>query len=310
MPISVYPDPIVSLQTDPYSCLGSIHDVEAIVTGGTPSSTNQFTWYLYTVSFSDSVKEQGPNLSSSMSYLSTGDTNVVVYLNNSGFGCDLAIDTTIIIAIEPAIASFDVTPNVQSFFNPTFDFINTSINATNYSWNLGECNPTLDYSELFTTPTPYYDPNSFNIVNYTYGCPPGIYEIQLIATNMGYCPDTLIQSIKIEPDALLYVPNAFTPDGKLSNNYFYPVFSHAIDPNDYAFRIYNRWGEIIFETNELPEIPTTTQNTKGAWNGDAPRPYGGKIKPVQDQVYIWEVYYRLPNTDNPVRITGHVTVLR
>ena len=312
LPISVYPDPIVSLQTDPYSCLGSIHDVEAIVTGGTPSSTNQFTWYLYTVSFSDSVKEQGPNLSSSMSYLSTGDTNVVVYLNNSGFGCDLAIDTTIIIAIEPAIASFDVTPNVQSFFNPTFDFINTSINATNYSWNLGECNPTLDYSELFTTPTPYYDPNSFNIVNYTYGCPPGIYEIQLIATNMGYCPDTLIQSIKIEPDALLYVPNAFTPDGKLSNNYFYPVFSHAIDPNDYVFRIYNRWGEIIFETNELPEIPTTTQNTKGAWNGERPRLLGGnqEVEKVQDQVYIWEVYYRLPNTDNPVRITGHVTVLR
>ena len=308
--ISVYPDPIVSLQTDPYACLGSIHDVEAIVTGGTPSSTNQFTWYLYTVSFSDSVKEQGPNLLSSMGYLSTGDTNVVVYLNNSGFGCDLAIDTTFIIAIEPAIASFDVTPNVQSFFNPTFDFINSSINATNYSWDLGECDPTLDYSELFTSPTPYYDPNSFNILNYTYGCPPGVYEIQLIATNMGYCPDTLIQSIKIEPDALLYVPNAFTPDGKLSNNYFYPVFSHAIDPNDYAFRIYNRWGEIIFETNELPEIPTTTQNTKGAWNGDAPRPYGGKVKTVQDQVYIWEVYYRLPNTDNPVRITGHVTVLR
>jgi hypothetical protein len=308
--ISVYPDPIVSLQTDPYACLGSIHDVEAIVTGGTPSSINQFTWYLYTVSFSDSVKEQGPNLLSSMGYLSTGDTNVVVYLNNSGFGCDLAIDTTFIIAIEPAIASFDVTPNVQSFFNPTFDFINSSINATNYSWDLGECDPTLDYSELFTSPTPYYDPNSFNILNYTYGCPPGVYEIQLVATNMGYCPDTLIQSIKIEPDALLYVPNAFTPDGKLSNNYFYPVFSHAIDPNDYAFRIYNRWGEIIFETNELPEIPTTTQNTKGAWNGEAPRPYGGKLKSVQDQVYIWEVYYRLPNTDNPVRITGHVTVLR
>ena len=134
---------------------------------------------------------------------------MVVYLNNSGFGCDLAIDTTFIIAIEPAIASFDATPNVQSFFNPTFDFINSSINATNYSWNLGECDPTLDYSELFTSPTPYYDPNSFNILNYTYGCPPGVYEIQLIATNMGYCPDTLIQSIKIEPDALLYVPNAF-----------------------------------------------------------------------------------------------------
>jgi hypothetical protein len=137
-----------------------------------------------------------------------------------------------------------------------------------------------------------------------------VYDVQLIASNMGYCPDTTIISIRIEPDALLYVPNSFTPDGKGLNNYFYPVFSHAIDPEDYVFRIYNRWGEIIFETNELPTIPTTSSNTLGAWNGDAPRPYGGKVKTAQDQVYTWEVYYKLPNTDNPKRVVGHVTVLR
>jgi hypothetical protein len=127
---------------------------------------------------------------------------------------------------------------------------------------------------------------------------------------MGYCPDTAIISIRIEPDALLYVPNAFTPDGKLLNNYFYPVFSHQIDPEDYVFRIYNRWGEIVFETTELPTIPTTSSNTKGAWDGEASRPFGTKSKSVQDQVYTWEVYYKLPNTDNPKRVVGHVTVLR
>ena len=51
-------------------------------------------------------------------------------------------------------------------------------------------------------------------------------------------------------------------------------------------------------------------NTKGAWNGDAPRPFGGKSKSIQDQVYTWEVYYKLQNADNPKRVVGHVTVLR
>ena len=310
IPILVYPDPTVEIDTDPYSCFGSMHEVETMITGGTPSSTNQFTWYLYNVSMSDSVLEQGPNPMSSMTYLSTGDTNVVVYLVNSGFGCDVAVDTSFINAIYPAIANFEPSSNVQSFFNPTFDFVNTSENATEFYWDLGECDPTLDFSELFSTPTSFYDPNSVNILGYTYGCPPGVYDIQLIASNMGYCPDTTIISIRIEPDALLYVPNSFTPDGKELNNYFYPVFSHAIDPEDYAFRIYNRWGELIFETHELPSIPTTTTNTLGAWNGDAPRPYGGKVKTVQDQVYTWEVFYKLPNADNPKRVVGHVTVIR
>jgi hypothetical protein len=308
--ISVYPDPIIEIETDPYSCFGSMHEVESIITGGTPSSTNQFTWYLYNVSMSDSVLEQGPNPMSSMSYLSTGDTNIVVYMVNSGYGCDLAVDTTFVNAIYPAIANFEPSSSVQSFFNPTFDFVNTSENATDYYWDLGECDPSLDFSELFATPSSYYDPNSSNILGYTYGCPPGVYDVQLIASNMGYCPDTTIISIRIEPDALLYVPNSFTPDGKELNNYFYPVFSHAIDPEDYVFRIYNRWGEIIFETHELPSIPTTSTNTLGAWNGDAPRPYGGKVKTAQDQVYTWEVYYKLPNADNPKRVVGHVTVLR
>jgi hypothetical protein len=258
----------------------------------------------------DSVLEQGPNPMSTMSYLSTGDTNVVVYMVNSGYGCDVAVDTSFINAIYPAIANFEPSSNVQSFFNPTFDFVNTSENATEFYWDLGECDPSLDFSELFSTPSFFYDPNSVNILGYTYGCPPGVYDIQLIASNMGYCPDTIIASIRIEPDALLYVPNSFTPDGKEHNNYFYPVFSHAIDPEDYAFRIYNRWGEIVFETNELPTIPTTTTNTQGAWNGDAPRPFGGKSKSVQDHVYTWEVYYKLQNADNPKRVVGHVTVLR
>ncbi len=308
--ISVYPDPIVELETDPFSCFGSMHEVQAIITGGTPSSNNQFTWYLYNVSMSDSVLEQGPNLMSSMSYAVSGDTNAVVYMVNSGFGCDISVDTAYINAIYPAIANFSPSPSTQSFFNPTFDFLNNSENATEYYWDLGQCDPILDFSELYSTPSTFYDPNSFNIIGYTYGCPPGVYDVQLVASNMGYCPDSVTISIRIEPDALLYVPNAFTPDGLNYNNYFYPVFSHAIDPKDYSFRIYDRWGEMIFETHELPDIPTKPSNTKGAWNGDRPRPFGGKQKSVQDNVYTWEIYYKLQNTDSPKRVVGHVTLIK
>jgi hypothetical protein len=77
-----------------------------------------------------------------------------------------------------------------------------------------------------------------------------------------------------------------------------------IDPLSYTFRIYDRWGEIIFETNEIPEIPTTPSNTLGAWNGL----YNGRM--AQDGVYIWEVYYRAEGTSNNQHLVGHVTVLK
>ncbi|MCF8299024.1 MAG: gliding motility-associated C-terminal domain-containing protein, partial [Saprospiraceae bacterium] len=53
----------------------------------------------------------------------------------------------------------------------------------------------------------------------------------------------------------LFVPNAFTPEAE-SNNVFMP-YGVFVDGSGYVFQIYNRWGQVIFETNDLYE----------GWNG-------------------------------------------
>jgi gliding motility-associated-like protein len=49
---------------------------------------------------------------------------------------------------------------------------------------------------------------------------------------------------------LIYIPNAFTPDGDNLNDYFLPVLTN-IEPIEYNLSIFNKWGQIIFESSKL-----------------------------------------------------------
>ena len=127
----------------------------------------------------------------------------------------------------------------------------------------------------------------------------GVYTISVSGNSLnGDCP-TNIQYITVtvvECDELIYyIPNAFTPDGDNYNNTFQPIFTKGYDPFDFHMVIYNRWGEIIFETYDA---------SKG-WNGF----YGG-IR-CQDGVYAWKIDFGLLNeTDDKVTDVGHVVLIR
>jgi gliding motility-associated-like protein len=51
---------------------------------------------------------------------------------------------------------------------------------------------------------------------------------------------------------LIYIPNTFTPDGDNLNDYFFPVLTN-IEPINYNLSIFNRWGQVIFESTK-PEL--------------------------------------------------------
>lgn len=91
-------------------------------------------------------------------------------------------------------------------------------------------------------------------------------------------------------DPLLYVPNAFTPNGDGMNDFF-----GAKGGNFKTFQllIFNRWGELIFEGNSIDDW----------WNGK----YKGEFVP--DGVYVWKIRYE-DNNSTIDQIFGHVTVLR
>jgi len=218
----------------------------------------------------------------------------------TGLGCDP--DTTEMIIVESldiTIADFEVVPDTlsQSILDPTFSFFNTSEFATDYLWDLGECQVPLPISELYAYPTAFYDPFAENIIEYTYGCLPGDYQVTLVATNNGICPDTAQQYVSITDKVILYVPNTFTPGENNSvgiNDEFIPVLSSFVDPTFYELSIFNRWGVEIFISNERGY----------GWNGS----YRDNI--CQDGTYVWKVTFDNATTGERVVKHGHVNLIR
>jgi gliding motility-associated-like protein len=92
----------------------------------------------------------------------------------------------------------------------------------------------------------------------------------------------------------IYVPNAFTPNDDGLNDVFLPVTQYI---NDYLLIIYNRWGEVVFTTN----------NPSDGWDG---RGEFGNISQVD--VYIYKINYTIENPQGGYQeksLTGTVTLL-
>ena len=91
-----------------------------------------------------------------------------------------------------------------------------------------------------------------------------------------------------------YIPNAFTPDGDTYNETFQPVFTSGFDPYDFKLLIFNRWGEVVWESNDASV----------GWDGT----YNGKL--VQNGTYVWKVEFKTLSNDERIMRTGHVNVIR
>jgi gliding motility-associated-like protein len=82
------------------------------------------------------------------------------------------------------------------------------------------------------------------------------------------------------------------------NQTFKPVFTSGFDLYDYNLFIYNRWGELIFESKDA----------NFGW--DVTYGIGGQNLKVQDGTYSYQVYYKLKNNDFKSVVSGHVSVIR
>ena len=102
------------------------------------------------------------------------------------------------------------------------------------------------------------------------------------------CHDVVVQG-----QLLVYVPNAFTPDGNGINDIFIPrVMNESTD--SYEFYIFNRWGEVVFKTT----------NKNEGWDGTH-----NSIKAKED-VYVWKIKVRDLQTAKKYEFNGHVNLLR
>ncbi|MGB1103145.1 MAG: lectin-like domain-containing protein [Crocinitomicaceae bacterium] len=194
-------------------------------------------------------------------------------------GCDT--DSTFedfICVWELPIADFDFTPDDPDVLDNEVSFENLSVSASTYEWDFGDGSFATDFEPDHSYP---------QVGNKTY-------PVELIAITDKGCTDTIVKYISVKDVIQYYIPNAFTPNEDPFNQVFRPVFAESFIPRDYHMAIYNRWGELIWESYDY---------TAG-WDGT----YGNVF--VEDGVYIWKIVFRENNSDKKHDDYGHITVLK
>jgi len=210
------------------------------------------------------------------------DVNLEVEAAN-GCSSDITIVDYICIDNYP-VADFSVYPEELSTFNNSGEFTNESSGAVTYDWDFGDST----YSNAI-------NPN--HVYSVSENSPEVTYEVKLIAYSPLGCADSTVLSLPYFEDLIYNVPNTFTPDGNLFNETFKPVFTSGFDPMEYKLKIYNRWGELIFESND-PAY---------GWDGT----YGASnIIFAPEGTYLWKISFKKLKDDENVEVVGSVNLLR
>jgi len=225
------------------------------------------------------------NLTNPVTYNFAGDIPVgvvtlfITALNN-GPCANFNSSIRVVIRRSPE-AKFSASTYTANIPTDPVTFSNQSLFANTYSWDFGDgsssglLNPVHNYSEV------------------------GRYKVMLVATNQYGCSDTAHDDILVISD--IQFPNVFTPNSngpnggsyninEFSNDVFFPYTSGV---TEYNLQIFNRWGELIFESNDL----------KVGWDGYF------KNKLCQQDGYVWKADVKFFD-GRKYNKTGSVTLLR
>ncbi len=184
--------------------------------------------------------------------------DVGLLITNPVTGCQAGfrIEEMVKIFKTPS-ARFSVDYPVALLGQATLSFTNLSEAGDTYSWDFGD-----GQTSTAMNPSHAYDRV-------------GKFPVRLIAFSGLGCVDTLITDVDILPFNL-HAPNAFRPDSPIAQNRTYIPFTLGVDPFIFHLQIYNRWGEMIFESKSIDH----------PWDG---KMKNGKEAPMGN--YIWWVNY-------------------
>ncbi len=216
-------------------------------------------------------------------YYTSGNYNVNLLIEGPGGIAES--DEVQVIVFDKPVADFEVRPN-RVKLPQTVSFINKSEGASSYLWDFGDGNTSEEFS-----------------VQYQYQ-QAGVYDVILKVENDKGCIDERIvrSAVTAEEAGQIRFPNAFTPNpqgsnggaytpGERENYVFYPFVQEGVV--EYDFKVFSRWGELIFESNDV----------KIGWDGY----YRGKL--CTQGVYIWKVVCKYSNGTIETQ-TGDVTLFR
>jgi gliding motility-associated-like protein len=213
----------------------------------------------------------------SHTYTSAGTFNPTVLIRTRSFCVD-----TVSIQLEPIViqpspkAKLRVDNNRVTIYKPEVVFFS-------------EVSDDVIYSELHTgdgwvvSPAPSIFPHTYDTDSAEYGS-------FLMVENEYGCTDTAFISIVVLPVTNVFVPNAFIPDGSGRNDYFR---ISATNVKQYTLRIFNRWGQMVFFSDD-PEFH---------WDGKV----NGKPAPTGVYVYKLEV---IDHQEYAVQREGTLSLIR
>lgn len=193
----------------------------------------------------------------------------------SVYGCKSMLTLPNYITIyPPPTASFTSSPKSVDELTPIIHFYNKSTDAAFLKWTFGDG----DSSDVA-------DPiHEFKAE--------GTYNTCLVITNKNGCMDTTCNDITIHPISSFYIPNAFTPNNDGSNDTFMGYGSNIAS---FQMEIFDRWGNFIFETDNLYE----------GWTGKIKAT--GEIAP--EDIYVYRVVLKYKSSKTRT-LTGTITLVK
>lgn len=184
----------------------------------------------------------------------------------------------------PVVAQFSMSPSPATWENTTIQFNNLSYPGpfTSINWVFD----TLNVLGTASTPQPTFTfPDT----------EAGTYPVSLCVENEDGCNACETYDLIVYETLFMFIPNTFTPNGDGVNDLF-KAYASTEHFEDFRMRIFNRQGELVFETGNIEE----------GWNGGYPD--GQHF--TMNEVYVYEVRVTDTVIEETKEYKGHVTVLR
>lgn len=224
--------------------------LQVLATASTTDENIEFFWLTDTLVTSGS--EQPFILPDSGYY------NFTLASKSLSTGCTDTLTKHDLVLVHPKpVAQFEVDYPVAIIEHANLHFTNLTSGVDIFNW---------DFADGYTS-TEENPQHTFTAINK--------YPVELIVESQFGCIDTATMEIEILPFNV-HTPNAFRPDSDITENREFMPVTIGVDPEQFTLNIYNRWGEVVFESK------SPDQKWDGKLKGNTDAPAGN---------YVWKAEF-------------------
>ncbi|MCZ2442619.1 MAG: PKD domain-containing protein [Flavobacteriales bacterium] len=267
LPIQIYDVPIVGFSANQLNGCAPLCVLFDNTTSVIGANINTYNWTANGVGFASSATP-------SYCFQNSGIYTISLQaISTQGCSASHTINDYLTVYANP-IADFALSSNYLSSFDPYVQVTDLSMNAVSWDWDFGD-----GYTANVQNPVHSYTDT-------------GKYCVNLVIYSLEGCTDDTKRCLIVYPEFSIHIPNTFTPNDDKVNDVF---FVHAVGIETYEMRIFNRWGECLFSSDDLSI----------GWNGTI----GTSGNEAEQGVYVYRVEI-LDSKNDLHTLTGHVNLIR